>query len=135
MNSKPSAQTVIDGYEQANKDAEEMLLFLKHIDDPSQLSEATLPSLVRNLENKKSTASQTYINTAAIMGGSVASAVSASLASSAVGEMGMGLAAVGGIGGIGLGMAFPLLIPILAIPLSIKLLNDAKIKEYIKKHK
>ncbi len=130
MKSKPSAQTVIDGYEQANKDAKEMLLYLQHIDNPSQLSEENLPSLVRNLENENSVATQTYISTAAIVGGSVATTVGASLASSAMG--GIGMAAVGGIGVLGLGVAFPALIPILAIPLSVKLLSDAKIKKYIK---
>ncbi len=128
MNSKPSAQTVIDGYEQANKDAKEILLFLQHIDDPSQLNEENLPSLVRNLENKNSVVSQTYINTAAIVGGAVASTVGASIASSAMGSI--GIAAVG-IGGIGLFAVFPALIPILAIPLSMKLLSNAKIKKYI----
>ena len=130
MNSNPSAQTLINGYEQANKDAKEMLLFLQNIDDPSQLHEENLPSLVRDLENENSVASQTYISTAAIVGGSVASTVGASIASGTMG--GMGLAAVGGIGVAGLGMAFPLLIPILAIPLSMKLLSDAKVKKYIK---
>ncbi len=129
MKSKPSAQTVINGYEQANKDANEMLLYLQNIDNPSQLSEENLPSLVRNLEDENSVASQIYISTAAIVGGSVASVVGASLSSSALGGLGL---AIGGLGGIGLGIAFPILIPILAIPLSIKILGDAKIKKYIK---
>ena len=124
MKSKPSAQTVIDGYEHANKDAKEILLFLQHIDDPSQLNEENLLSLVRNLENKNSVVSQTYINTAAIVGGSVASTVGASIASSAMGSI--GIAAVG-IGGIRLFAVFRALIPILAIPLSIKMLSEAKI--------
>ena len=129
MNTKLSTQTVITGYEQANKDAEEMLFFLQHIDNPSQLSEVILPSLVRNLENDKSPVAQIYINAASIMGGAVASTVGASLASIAVGRMGLMA-----IGGIGVGMAFPFFIPVLAIPLSLKLLSDAKIKRYIKDH-
>lgn len=133
MRSNHDAETIINGYEQANKDAKEMLLFLKNIKDPSQLEEKDLPSLVHNLENADSSASQAYIGTASIVGGAVASTVGGSLASSTF-TGGLGMTALGGIGEIGVGMA-SFLIPVIALPYSINLLSDAKIKQYIKNNK
>lgn len=135
-----NAETVITGYEQASKDAKEMLRYLSTIKDPSELETNQLPSLVKNLENTNSAVSQKYISTAQIVGGGVASAVGVSLSSSAFAG-GLGMAAMGGLGVAGIAGvgAVPILgwfaIPVIAIPLAMKLMNDAKVKKYIKANK
>ncbi len=132
-----NADAIINGYEQASKDAKEIVRYLNNINDPSELDEKKLPSLVKNLENTSSAVSQTYIATAQIVGGGVASVIGASLASSAFAG-GLGMAAMGGLGAagiVGIG-AMPFLgalaIPIITVPLAIKLMKDAKVKKYIK---
>lgn len=137
MKTKHNADTIIKGYKQANSDATEVILYLEKIDDPSQLDEKQFPSIVKNLENTDSSVSKAYIDTASIVGGTVASAVGVSISSSAFAG-GLGMAALGGAGMAGAATAVPFLgwfaIPMIAVPLSIKLINDAKIKKYVKDH-
>ena len=132
-----NADTIIVAYEQANADATEMLKYLGNISSPAQLEDGKLPSLVKNLENTSTIASQNYINGASIVGGSVAVAVSTSISSSAFAR-GIGFAALGGggvAGAIG-AVVVPMLgwfaVPVIAGHITIKLISDAKVKKYIK---
>ena len=131
-----NSETIIVAYKQANADASEILTYLDAISNPGELKEASLPSLVRNLESKDSTVATKYINCASIVGGTVATAVGTSVTT---GILTSGMAAGGAmaVGGIGLGM-IPglsiLTIPVLALPLAIKLLADAKVKRYVKEN-
>lgn len=141
MKNENKAETIINGYEQANKDAKEVLQYLEKIDDPSQMEESQLPSIVRNLEKVDSKVSKSYIGTASVMGGAVASAVGASISSSAFAG-GLGMAALGGAGLAGAGAAaaaVPFLgwfvVPVIAVSVSTKLFSDIKIKKYLNDNK
>ena len=138
---KAETKTIINGYEQANKDAKEVLQYLEKIDDPSQMEESQLPSIVRNLEKVDSKVSKSYIGTASIMGGAVAFAVGTSISSSAFAG-GLGMAALGGAGLAGAGAAaaaVPFLggfvVPAIAVSVSTKLFSDIKIKKYLNDNK
>ncbi len=131
-----SAETVITGYKQANKDAREILNYLDTIKDPSQLNDKNLPSMVKELEKTNSATSAVYANTAAVLGGGVAAAIGVSMSSTAFAG-GLGMAALGaGAAGIG---AIPFLgvfaIPIATIPIAMKLMADAKVKKYVSSNK
>lgn len=141
MKNENKAETVINGYEQANKDAKEVLQYLEKIDDPSQMEESQLPSIVRNLEKVDSKVSKSYIGTASVMGGAVAFAVGTSISSSAFAG-GLGMAALGGAGLAGAGAAaaaVPFLggfvVPAIAVSVSTKLFSDIKIKKYLNDNK
>lgn len=141
MKNDNKAETIINGYEQANKDAKEVLQYLEKIDDPSQMEESQLPSIVRNLEKVDSKVSKSYIGTASIMGGAVAFAVGTSISSSAFAG-GLGMAALGGAGLAGAGAAaaaVPFLggfvVPAIAVSVSTKLFSDIKIKKYLNDNK
>ena len=141
MKNENKAETIINGYEQANKDAKEVLQYLEKIDDPSQMEESQLPSIVRNLEKVDSKVSKSYIGTASIMGGAVAFAVGTSISSSAFAG-GLGMAALGGAGLAGAGAAaaaVPFLggfvVPAIAVSVSTKLFSDIKIKKYLNDNK
>ncbi len=141
MKNENKAETIINGYEQANKDAKEVLQYLEKIDDPSQMEESQLPSIVRNLEKVDSKVSKSYIGTASVMGGAVAFAVGTSISSSAFAG-GLGMAALGGAGLAGAGAAaaaVPFLggfvVPAIAVSVSTKLFSDIKIKKYLNDNK
>ena len=141
MKNDNKAETIINGYEQANKDAKEVLQYLEKIDDPSQMEESQLPSIVRNLEKVDSKVSKSYIGTASVMGGAVAFAVGTSISSSAFAG-GLGMAALGGAGLAGAGAAaaaVPFLggfvVPAIAVSVSTKLFSDIKIKKYLNDNK
>ena len=131
-----NSETIIVAYKQANADASEILTYLDAISNPGELKEASLPSLVRNLESKDSTVATKYINCASIVGGTVATAVGTSVTTGIL-TSGMAVGGAMAVGGIGLGM-IPglsiLTIPVLALPLAIKLLADAKVKRYVKEN-
>ena len=136
MNNKQNADTIIKGYKQANEDANEVLMYLETIDDPSQMDDIKLPSIVKNLENTESSVTKAYIGTASIVGGTVAATIATSISSSAFTGV-LGMTALGGAGIAG--MAAPFLgwfaLPIIAVPVYVKLLNDVKIKKYINSNK
>lgn len=138
MKNENKAETIINGYEQANKDAKEVLQYLEKIDDPSQMEESQLPSIVRNLEKVDSKVSKSYIGTASVMGGAVAFAVGTSISSSAFAG-GLGMAALGGAGLAGAAAAVPFLggfvVPAIAVSVSTKLFSDIKIKKYLNDNK
>lgn len=107
------------------------------ISNPSELKEASLPSLVRNLESKDSAVTTKYINCASIVGGTVAATVGSSVTTGIL-TGGMATGGVMAVGGIGLRMVLGLnilAIPVLALPLTLKLLADAKVKRYVKENK
>ena len=131
-----NSETIIVAYKQANADASEILTYLDAISNPGELKEASLPSLVRNLESKDSTVATKYINCASIVGGTVATAVGTSVTTGIL-TSGMAVGGAMAVGGIGLGMIPGLsifAIPVLALPLAIKLLADAKVKRYVKEN-
>ena len=141
---------LLSGYELANKDANDLIQYLEEIKDPSQLKEENFPSLVKELSNKDSDVSKKYISTATLLGGSVASAVTVSISTSALSSGILGKLAIGGLtaagaggvfGGVGLMGAAMIpavgwfVLPVAAVPLGIKLLSELKIKNYIKNNK
>lgn len=125
---------IIIAYKQANSDATEILRYLDNIKSPSELEIENLPSLVRNLEDKSTVTSQNYINGAAVLGGNVATAVGISISSS-VFIRGLRIATIGVAEATGVALV-PflgwLVVPVAAIPFAFKLINEAKVKKYIK---
>ena len=125
---------IISAYNQAYQDANELLKYIESISTPSELDELKFPSLVSHLENKGLNIARIYIYGAAIMGGSVATAIGTSITA---GMLSRGLM-VGGamtMGKIGFSMIPGLnlfTIPVLALPIAIKILSDSKIKKYVK---
>lgn len=133
-----NAETIITAYKQADKDATEFLCYIESISDPRQLNNCKLPSLVGNLENKDSAVAAKYISCASILGGSVASAVGTSISTSLLASGAMFGGGALTVGGIGMSMITGLnlfLIPIVGVPLAMKLLADAKVKKYTKENK
>lgn len=144
-----NADTIIMAYEQADADATELLKYVESISTPEELNDSKLPSLVTNLQDKDSSVSQKYIKGASILGGSVAIAIGASVSTGlltsglAVGGAAAfsGAAALGGtVAASEIGMAMIpglnlFVVPVIAVPLAIKLLKNAKVKKYIKEHK
>jgi len=125
---------IIATYRQANMDAEEMLKYIDSISKPEELSYSNLPALVKNLEDKDSNVSRIYIEGAKRLGGSVAAAVGASITAAiltkSIIKTGTSMLVVK------LGLAFnPFTIPVLALPLLIKMLYNVKIKKYIKENR
>ena len=125
-------ETIIKGYEQARKDAKEMVTYLDGIEEPAQLEEKNLPTLVSNLQISDSNVRKSYFDTAQIIGGTTATIIGASIGGSAyigtLGSAGAGLAAACGAAPF---IGF-LAAPVIAVPLTLKLLKDVKIKKYIK---
>lgn len=137
-----NSETIIAAYKQANTDATEILSYIDSVSDPAQLNDSSLPSLVKNLESKDSLVATKYINCATVVGGAVATAVGTSITTGILtsGMAAGGAMAMGGAMAIGhAGLAFVpglniLAIPVIALPLAIKLLKNAKVKDYIKEN-
>lgn len=132
--STETIEAILEAYQQADDDATEILSYINSISKPVELKESSLPSLVKNLENKESDVTKKYMSYASIVGGTVAAAVGTSVTT---GMFSSGLATGGAmaVGGLGLGMITGLnivSIPALALPLALKMLRNAKVKRYQK---
>ena len=132
--STETIEAILEAYQQADDDATEILSYINSISKPVELKESSLPSLVKNLENKESDVTKKYMSYASIVGGTVAAAVGTSVT---IGMFSSGLATGGAmaVGGLGLGMITGLnivSIPALALPLALKMLRNAKVKRYQK---
>lgn len=147
MNGKNNAEALIDAYKRAETDADELLEYFDKIKSIDDISESKLPKLVLELQSKDSIKTQAYLTCAAITGGGVANAIGTTLAFGALtkGVAAFSLsattwavastygaaAAIGAtIPGVGL-----LALPILSIPMILKLINDGKVKKYRKDNK
>lgn len=132
--STETIEAILEAYQQADDDATEILSYINSISKPVELKESSLPSLVKNLENKESDVTKKYMSYASIVEGTVAAAVGTSVTT---GMFSSGLATGGtmAVGGLGLGMITGLnivSIPALALPLALKMLRNAKVKRYQK---
>ena len=128
---------IISTYKQANADADVLLNYIDSISSPDELFEADLPDVIMQLEDKDSAKARTYIDGAKILGGSVAAAVGATVSRGLL-TKGMLLGGSALAGGLGVAMIPGLnliSIPVIALPLALKILADSKIKKYIKANK
>lgn len=143
MSSKGNAEILISAYKRADADANELLSKLDKINSIDDIKQDNLPGLVYELQDQKSFKTQDYLACAAITGGGVATAVGTTLACGALtaGAYGVtattvGIASTYGALASGVGAAIPgigfLALPIISIPMIIKLINESKVKKYRK---
>lgn len=65
--STETIEAILEAYQQAD-DATEILSYINSISKPVELKESSLPSLVKNLENKESDVTKKYMSYASIVG-------------------------------------------------------------------
>lgn len=142
-----NADVLIAAYRRAELDTDDLLKQLDRIKTIDDIKEDNIPGLVYELQDQKSNKTQAYLACASITGGGVATAVGTTLACGALttGATAYGVSATtvalastyGAYAGIG--GAIPVIgwltLPIVSIPMILKLINDGKVKKYRKEHK
>lgn len=66
--STETIEAILEAYQQADDDATEILSYINSISKTVELKESSLPSLVKNLENKESDVTKKYMSYASIVG-------------------------------------------------------------------
>lgn len=130
-----SSDKIIAAYQQADRDASELLSYIESILEPEEIIDTNLPSLVKNIESGSSDVALKYIQGASMLGGDVAVAVGTSIS---IGTMRNTIAADEYTGWMVVPNILrinPFVAPFMSIPLAKKLLEEAKVKRFIKENK
>ena len=130
-----SSDKIIAAYQQADRDASELLSYIESISEPEEIIDTNLPSLVKNIESGSSDVALKYIQGASMLGGDVAVAVGTSIS---IGTMRNTIAADEYTGWMVVPNILrinPFVAPFMSIPLAKKLLEEAKVKRFIKENK
>lgn len=147
MNSKNKAEVLITAYKRAEFDADELIGYLDKINCVDEITEEKLPTLIMELQNRESKKTQNYLAYATIAGGGVATAVGTTLACGALtsgtatyGVSATTLALASTYGAyVGIGAVIPVLgwlvIPAVSIPMLLRIINDGKVKKYLRDNK
>ncbi|MGN0603302.1 MAG: hypothetical protein ACI4I2_04925 [Oscillospiraceae bacterium] len=130
-----SSDKIIAAYQQADRDASELLSYIESISEPEEIIDTNLPSLVKNIESGSSDVALKYIQGASMLGGDVAVAVGTSIS---IGTMRNTIAAdeyTGWMVAPNILRINPFVAPFMSIPLAKKILEEAKVKRFIKENK
>ena len=130
-----SSDKIIAAYQQADRDASELLSYIESISEPEEIIDTNLPSLVKNIESGSSDVALKYIQGASMLGGDVAIAVGTSIS---IGTMRNTIAAdeyTGWMVAPNILRINPFVAPFMSIPLAKKILEEAKVKRFIKENK
>ncbi|MCR4865396.1 MAG: hypothetical protein K5921_00560 [Lachnospiraceae bacterium] len=126
-------QKIIEGFKKANNDMKDMVIYLKDIDDPSQLKPEDFPSSVRECQDPNSKSSNIYKDMLVSAGADAVFDVFTYTMSGALTTIGESAIGAGVLPMIGV-MAIPVAL-CAAVPLSSKLIKSIKVKKYVKANK